>query len=193
MQKITNTPVGRESWDITRETDATHSQRPLYFAFTSNANLDPSVGNPEGNREIFIRMSLTGQIRQITKTGAGVTNAEPYTSDGGQCLVWRSNGDLDDNNGSDPDNPGAGYSNPDGSNEIFMLRFDNDDSLNTWVITQVSNGPAGTTSSNPLVGGYWFTRQCRSTTYQSNYDQLHNGSTATTFTTTRSSRVRPSS
>jgi hypothetical protein len=86
------------------------------------------------------------------------------------------NGDHENNDGSDPQNPSAGYDNTDASDEIFMLRFD-DDALSRWMITQVSNGPAGSISSNPVIGGYWFTRQCRSTSYQSDHDQLGNGST----------------
>jgi hypothetical protein len=174
LRRLTDSGSG-ESYAPSRQTDITHSGRPKYVAFFSTGNLDPSVGNPEQNPEIFIILTDSGEIQQITKTGAGIVNAEPYSSDGGQCLVWRSNGDLDDNDGSDSGNPGAGNSNADGSDEIFMMRFE-DTALTDRMTTQVSNGPAGTTSSNPLIGGYWFPRQCRSTIFQSDHDQLGNGS-----------------
>jgi hypothetical protein len=174
FRRLTNTPDG-ESYAPARQTDVTHSGRPKYVAFVSTGDLQPSVGNPEHNPEIFIVLTDSGQIQQLTKTGAGVINEEPYSSDGGQCVVWRSNGDLDDNDGDDPGNPGAGFSNPDGSDEIFMMRFE-DNALTDRLTTQVSNGPAGTRSSNPLIGGYWFPRQCRSTIFQSDHDQLGNGS-----------------
>ena len=175
LQRLTTTASG-ESYAPIRETDATYSRRPLYVTFISTGNLDPAVGNIEGNPEVFIYLTEYSRVRQLTKTPAGVVNAEAYSSDGGQCMVWRSNGDLENNDGSDPQNPGAGYSNTDGSDEIFMLRFTDDD-LFHWDVTQVSNGPVGTTSSHPVIGGYWFTRQCRSTAYQSDHDQLDNGST----------------
>ena len=174
LRRLTDSGSG-ESYEPTRQTDITHSGRPKYVAFVSTGDLDPSVGNPEQNPEIFIVLTDSGAIQQLTKTGAGIVNAEPYASDGGRCLVWRSNGDLDDNDGNDPGNPGAGNSNADGSDEIFMMRFE-DNALTDRMTTQVSNGPAGTTSSNPLVGGYWFPRQCRSTIFQSDHDQLGNGS-----------------
>lgn len=164
-----------ESYHPARETDETHSRRPRYVAFVSTENLDPRVGNADGSPELFIYLTENGETRQITDTPLGVVNAEPYSSDGGQCIVWRSNGDLQTNDGSDPQNPGAGYRNMDGSDEIFMLRFE-DDMLDRWVVTQVSNGPAGTVSSGPAIGGYVFTTQCRSTVYLSDYDQLSNGS-----------------
>jgi hypothetical protein len=174
IRRVT-TSTGGESYDPARETDVTHSARPKFVAFVSTANLDPSVGNSDGNPEIFIYLSDTQEIRQVTDTPAHVVNAEPYSSDGGQCLVFRSNGDLDDNDGSDSGNPGAGFGNADGSDEIFMLRFfDND--LTHGVTTQVSNGPAGTRAEKPVIGGFWFTRQCRSTTWQSDHDQMNNGS-----------------
>ena len=174
LRRLTDSGSG-ESYEPSRQTDITHSGRPKYVAFVSTANLHPAVGNPEQNPEIFIVLTDSGAIQQITKTGAGIVNAEPYSSDGGQCLVWRSNGDLDDNDGSDPGNPGTNHSNADGSDEIFMMRFE-DNALADRLTTQVSDGPAGTASSNPLIGGYWFPRQCRSTIFQSDHDQLGNGS-----------------
>lgn len=164
--------------DAARETDETHSQRPLYIAFISTADLDPSVGNADGNPELFLYFTESASYKQLTNTTGGVVNAEPYPSDGGQCIAFRSSGNLQTNDGSDSSNPGAGFDNADGSDEVFVLRFDNP-ALSSWVVTQVSNGPAGTTSSEPAIGGFWFTRQCRSTSYVSTADQLGNGSTGT--------------
>lgn len=175
IRRLTTT-TGGESYDPVRETDETYSRRPRYVVFVSTGDLDPRVGNPDGNPEIFIHLTETGETRQITDTPAGIHNVEPYSSDHGQCIVWRSNGDHENNDGSDPQNPSPGYENADASDEVFMLRFD-DDALSRWMITQVSNGPAGSISSKPVIGGYWFTRQCRSTSYQSDHDQLGNGST----------------
>lgn len=164
--------------DAARETDGTHSQRPLYVAFISTADLDPSVGNADGNPELFLYFTESATYKQMTDTTGDVVNAEPYPSDGGQCIAFRSNGNLQTNDGSDSSNPGAGFDNADGSAEVFVLRFDNP-ALSSWVITQVSNGPDGTMSSKPAIGGFWFTRQCRSTSYVSTADQLGNGSTGT--------------
>lgn len=175
IRRVTTT-AGGESYQPVRETDETYSRRPKYVAFVSTGDLDTRVGNSDGNPEIFIYLTDSGEIRQITDTPARVVNAEPYSSDGGQCLVWRSNGDLETNDGSDSQTPSPGYSNPDGSDEIFLLRFA-DETLADAMITQISNGPAGTVSSNPVIGGFWFTKQCRSTSYQSDHDQLGNGST----------------
>lgn len=177
ITRLTTTTDG-ESWDAGRETDSLHDGRPSMVAFVSTGDLDPSVGNADHNPEVFLRFVQGGEIVQVTDTVAPVVNAEPYTSDSGRCVVFRSNADLDDNDGSDDGNPGAGYSNADGSDEVFNLTFgeasfDRED----WVTTQVSDGPAGTTSSHPVVGGYIFTRQCRSTAWQSDHDQLGNGST----------------
>jgi len=174
--RLTNTTDG-ESWDAWRETDSLQDARPRLVAFVSTGDLDPSIGNADHNPEIFLHFVETGQFMQLTDTQPPVVNAEPYSSDSGKCVVFRSNGDLDDNDGSDVGNPGTGHSNADGSDEIFNLSFgDFDFSRELWATTQVSNGPAGTTSSHPVVGGYIFSRQCRSTAYQSDHDQLGNGS-----------------
>jgi hypothetical protein len=179
LSRQTTTTDG-ESWGGTRETDSLLDAVPSLFAFVSTGDLDPTVGNADHNPEVFVRLVESGEIVQVTDTAAPVVNLEPYASDSGRCLVFRSNGDLDDNDGSDEGNPGAGYSNADASDEIFNLSFGEVEfSRNGWVTTQVSNGPAGTTSSHPVVGGYIYTRQCRSTAYQSDHDQLGNGSTGT--------------
>jgi hypothetical protein len=176
LMRLTTTTDG-ESWGGTRETDSLLEAAERLVAFVSTGDLDPAVGNADHNPEVFIKQLETGEIVQVTDTVAPVVNAEPYASDSGRCLVFRSNGDLDDNDGSDVGNPGAGFSNADESDEIFNIDFgDVVFSRDGWVTTQVSNGPAGTTSSHPVVGGYIFTRQCRSTAFQSDHDHLGNGS-----------------
>jgi hypothetical protein len=175
LTRVTTTADG-ESWAGTRETDSLGSAERL-VAFVSTGDLDSTIGNADHNPEIFLKFLETGEIVQVTDTVAPVANVEPYASDSGRCVVYRSNGDLDDNDGSDSGNPGAGNSNADGSDEIFNTSFGEVGfSRDGWVTTQVSNGPAGTTSSHPVVGGYIFTRQCRSTAWQSDHDHLGNGS-----------------
>ena len=173
--RITNTTSG-ESYAAARETDDVNSGRDVFIAFISTGDLDPSIGNADHNPEVFLWFQEDGRFVQVTDTVAPIANADVYTSESGKCLTFRSNGDLDDNDGTDTANPGRGYSNADGSNEVFNLEFgENDFERSAWVTTQVSSGPTGTSSSRPVVGGYWFTRQCRSNAYQSDHDQLGNG------------------
>jgi len=177
ISRITNTSDG-ESYDASRESDTHHSPRPPVVAFVSTGDLDPSVGNADHNPELFVWVHETGQFIQITDTQAPAYVAEPYASDSAKCITFRSTADLDDNVGLDTTNPGTGFRNLDGSDEIFNLEFA-DDAFTSRVTTQISNGPPGSTSEHPSVGGFWFTRQCRSSAYQSDYDQLANGSTGT--------------
>ncbi len=164
-----------------RPTDTTQSTRPEVVAFVSNADLDPSIGNADGNTEIFLWIKPTGEIRQVTDTLPPVENTQPYTSDSGRCLVFSSNGDLNDNDGTfDPhNNPGTGYTNPDGSQEVFLVQFDNDMTPEPGSWTQISNGPAGTTSGSPVIGGYYYPRQCNVTAYMSDYPQVAGASGGT--------------
>ena len=175
IRRITDSGSG-ESFEPTRLVDEKHSPRLPLVAFISTGDFVPSVGNADGNAELFGWIAETGEFLQFTDTAAPVQNAEPFASDSAKCIVFRSSGDLDNNDGSDERNPGAGFTNPDGSDEVFNLWFGNADYTGE-VYTQVSNGPAGTISSKPKAAGFWFTRQCRSTAYQSDHDQLGNGST----------------
>jgi hypothetical protein len=171
-----------ESYDVTRPTDTTSAGgRPLILAFMSTCDLDPGVGNGDGNAEVFFYEIESAVFHQITDTQPPVVNAEPFVSDSGRCVVFRSNGNLQNNSEShpfyDPEHPGPGYTNPDGSDEIFI--YSKIESQPNYpynaVFTQISNGPAGTTSSHPVVGGYYFPRQCQTSAYQSDHDQLGNG------------------
>jgi hypothetical protein len=178
--KATN-GVGCDSWYPARPTDTVFSDRPMVVAFVSTCNFDPGVGNADGNPEIFLYEVESGLIHQITKTTAPVVNDEPFMSDSGRCLVFSSNGDLDNNTPMNPfyesDHPGPGYHNPDGSREVFV--YGKLDSQNGYPynapFVQISNGPSGTTSGHPVIGGYIFGRQCQTSAFQSDHDQLGTG------------------
>ncbi len=180
IQRVTNLP-GCDNYDVNRPTDTVLSDRPEVVAFVSTCNHDPSVGNADGNPEIFFWEVESGLFHQITNTVAPVVNAEPFNSDSGRCLVFSSNGNLDNNEEGHPHydgaHPGPGFSNPDGSREIFLYGK-LDDALDypyTAVFTQVSDGPMGTTSSHPVINGYYFPRQCQTLAYQSDHDQHNTG------------------
>jgi len=172
-----------ESYDASRGTDTTLSDRPEIIAFVSTCDYDPQGDNSDHNPEIFFYDVDTSRFHQITDTPSTVINAEPFASDSGRCVVFRSNGNIDNNTPSNPhydvSHPGPGFSNPDGSNEIFFYGKINGgtDFPQNAVFTQVSNGPAGTTSSHPVVNGYYFPRQCSTVAFQSDYNQLATGVT----------------
>jgi len=178
--RVTNLP-GCESYDVARSTDTALSDRPEVIAFISTCDFDPAVGNADANPEVFFWEVELDRFHQITNTTAPVVNSQPYTSDSGRCLVFSSNGDLNNNIPSnqhyDSSHPGPGYSNPDGSTEVFLYgKLDNKVGYPyNGVVTQVSNGPLGTTSSHAVINGYWFARQCQTTAFQSDHDQLGNG------------------
>ena len=184
IQKVTN-GVGCDSWDAQRPTDTLSSDRPMIIAFVSTCNHDPTIGNADGNQEIFFYDVDNNHIHQVTDTVAPVVNADPFTSDSGRCLVFRSNGNLNNNSPSHPhfdtQHPGPGYSNADGSDEVFIYgTLDGTFEFpHNGVYTQISNGPIGTTSSKPVLGGYIFSKQCQTGAYQSDHDQLGTGNTGT--------------
>jgi len=180
MTRVTNTPqavVGTDglgSWDAARSSDDIFaSGRPEVVTFVSRGDFDPSVGNADANPEIFLWELGTGTFHQLTNTLPPVENRDPWISDSGKCIAFSSSGDLDNNDGSDSGNPGTGYTNPDGSFEVFLYSVTTSTNFpEDGNFTQVSNGPAGTTSSRPVTGGYIFGRQCQTTAYVSDYDQL---------------------
>lgn len=175
ITRLTNSLVG-ESREASREGDTVGAGgRPEAVPFISTADLDPSVGNADGNAELFVWESAANLIHQLTDT-TGVTNAEPYNSDSGKCIVFTSTGDLDNNPGDDSGIPPTGFSNVDGSLEVFMYSLKSAENYpNDGFFTQISNGPAGTSSTHPVVGGYIFQRQCQTTAYVSDYDQINFG------------------
>ena len=176
--RVTNSGPGKESYDPSRVTDATFSSgRPDSFFFTSTGNFTGQ--NADGNAEIFAYEVVSGQFHQLTNTLAPVVNSTPYSSDSAKCIVFTSNGNLDNNDGSDDANPGPGFKNPDGSQEIFLYTVSDDANFPAGYFTQISNGPAGTSSWAPVIGGYWFPRQCQTSAYLSNHAQLGDGATGT--------------
>lgn len=176
ITKVTATPGG-ESYAPTRVSDSTFSAgRPDSFFFVSTGDFDPTRDNSDGNPEIFVYEVASGQIKQMTDTQPPVVNDMPFTSDSAKCIVFTSTGDLDNNVGQDSSNPGAGFKNPDGSQEVFLYTVNSNVNFPyDGYFTQVSNGPAGTTSRAPVIGGYWFPRQCQTTAYLSDHDQLNEG------------------
>ena len=179
--------VGCDSYEVAKPTDTVLSDRPELIAFVSTCELDPEIGaghdNADGNPEIFFYELDTGLFHQVTDTGPSVVNGEPFTSDSGRCLVFRSNGDLDNNTSQNPhydsSHPGQAFLNPDGSDEIFLYGKMNGglDFPYNATLEQVSNGPMGSTSSHPVINGYYFPRQCQTTAFQSDHDQFNAGHT----------------
>jgi len=179
-----------EAYEQARPMDTTFSGgRPQIIAFISTCDLDGTRDNSDGNPELFLWEVVSGTFHQITDTQAPIVNATPFVSDSCRCVVFSSNGDLDDNVPSNPrydsGHPGPGFSNVDGSREVFMLStLSAEESAPgpfpfNGTFTQVSNGPAGTSSENPVIGGYWYARQCQTTVYQSDHDQLGTGAVGT--------------
>ena len=125
----------------------------------------------------------TGAIRQITDTSPPVVNADPYPSDSGRCIAFSSTGDMNDNDGSlDPKNPGpegGPHANPDGSEEVFVVQMNLDPDPEPGSFTQISNGPAGTSSFDPVIGGFYYPRQCNATFYVSDHAQAPGGHSGT--------------
>jgi hypothetical protein len=175
LQRIT-TSVNGVSYDHTRPTDTTQTSRPEYVAFVSTADLDPFGNNADGNPEIFVWEKLSGRIRQITDTLAPVVNAKPFASDSGKCIVFTSTGDLNDNDGSydGGSNPPTGFTNTDGSQEVFYVELDVNVEPQRGSYTQLTSGPAGSTSDEPYVGGYYYPRQCNIVAFSSDYPQTGN-------------------
>ena len=99
------------------------------IAFVSTADLDPSVGNADGNNEIFLFDGVS--ISQITDSTAG--NSFEPSLDGGS-IAFYSTADLD---------PGVG--NADGNDEIFLF-----DGVS---ISQITDSTAGDSLGPSLDGG----------------------------------------
>ncbi len=171
--QITDTPPGGQSYQPARATDQTGKPaRPEVVAFVSTGDFDDEMDNSDGNPEIFLYELGTGKYYQITDTMPPVVNENPYPSDNGKCIVFDSNADLHNNDGLDPSIPDSGFTNEDGSREVFIYEAGNFEIFpRGGQFTQASDGPAGTSSTRPMIGGYWFPRQCQSTVYMSDHDQ----------------------
>lgn len=173
VTQVTHT-IGGESYDASRVTDDYGTHRGAVIAFVSTGNLDPAGTNADANPEVFLWRMDTGEFRQLTDTAPGIVNAEPVPSDTGSCILFQSSGDLDNNDGSFEKSTATGFKNADGSLEVFYLDF-HDLTFADFHVTQISNGPAGTTSSHGSAGGYFFSLECSNQTYQSDHDQLGEG------------------
>ena len=120
LMKATNTPGGR-SYQPARSTDQVfQADRTEIVAFISTGDLDPEVGNGDGNPEIFFWELVSGKVTQITDTQPPVVNSDPFPSDSGKCMVFSSTGDIENNSGEHSGNPSSGYNNEDGSQEVFL-------------------------------------------------------------------------
>jgi len=176
--RVTDSGPGRESYEPSRVSDSTFSAgRPDSFFFTSTG--DFTGQNADGNPEIFVYEIVSGTFHQLTNTVAPVINKTPFTSDSAKCIVFASTGDLDNNDGSDSSNVGPGYSNADGSQEVFLYTVSDNANFPTGYFTQISSGPPGTSSWAPVIGGYWFPRQCQTSAYLSDHAQLNDGAIGT--------------
>jgi len=97
------------------------------IAFTSDRNLTPGLpGNVDGNTELFLFDTTSGQFIQITNTTGGL-NALPAINAAGTRIAFTSNRDLT------PGSPG----NADGNTEIFL--FD----TTTAHFTQITSSTGG--------------------------------------------------
>jgi cysteine-rich repeat protein len=74
---------------------------------------DPTGGNADGNREIFVFQPKKNEWTQVTDTLDPVENRRPETT-GGRRFVFDSNGDLHDNPKV------GGIDNADGNREVFV-------------------------------------------------------------------------
>ncbi|MFT4572281.1 MAG: hypothetical protein ACI8TX_002316 [Hyphomicrobiaceae bacterium] len=175
--QVTNTPGG-ESYEASRPSDRLRqADRPSMVTFVSDGDFDAGRDNSDGNIEIFAWETDTGVFRQLTDTQAPTINIHPFVSDSAKCIVFSSTANFANNDGNEFGNPGRNHSNPDGSLEVFQYSL-HDRGMYPYngIMSQISNGPAGSISASPVAGGYWFPRQCQSTAYISNYAQLGDGS-----------------
>jgi len=63
-----------------------------------NSDTDPTGGNPDNNREIFLFDTDTLQFTQVTDTTSGNSNSGPSVSSDGTRLVFTSDADLTGDN-----------------------------------------------------------------------------------------------
>ena len=101
---------------------------------TRSGDLDPAVGNADGNPEIFIWRKDTATFHQLTDTPAGVVNQEPFASDSGKCIVFASNGNFDNNTGQDSSIPATNNTNVDGSTEFWPFQRDPETLARPWAV-----------------------------------------------------------
>ncbi len=97
-----------------------------------NSDTNPTGGNPDNNREIFLFDTNTMQFTQVTDS-ADTDNGGPSISSDGSRLVFTSRADLTGNN-------------PDGNREVFL--FD----AATDITTQITDSVGGTFSDAVISG-----------------------------------------
>ncbi len=175
--RVTNT-VGGESYSASRVTDEIFARGPDYLTFTSTGTHGAGTSNPEGNPELFLYDVFNAEFHQLTSTPAGTETLQSYPGDSGQCVVMQSTADLHNNPGDEEYIDDTGFSNTDASHEIFLYKLPRiADFLTPGYFTQLSNGPELSVSSDPVTGGYIWARQCQTTAYLSDHDQLGDGVT----------------
>ncbi len=183
--RVTNT-IGGESFSASRVTDDVFARGPDYLTFSSTGTHGVGTSNPEGNPELFLYDVFNDEFHQLTSTPDGTETLQSYPGDSGQCVVFQSTADLHNHPGEE-DHPAneeyiddTKFSNTDASHEVFLYKLPRiDDFLTPGYFTQLSNGPEGSVSSDPVTGGYIFARQCQTTAYLSNHDQLAQDVTGT--------------
>ncbi|MGH7848670.1 MAG: TolB family protein, partial [Thermodesulfobacteriota bacterium] len=97
-----------------------------------NSDTDPTGGNPDNNREIFLFDTDTMLFTQVTDS-TGETNSGPSISSDGSRLVFTSNADLTGDN-------------PDGNEEVFLFDADTD------ITTQITDSVGGSFSTAVISG-----------------------------------------
>jgi Tol biopolymer transport system component len=98
-----------------------------------NSDTDPTGGNPDNNREIFLFDAGTMLFTQVTDTTGENTNSGPSVSSDGTRLVFTSIADLTGDN-------------PDGSREVFL--FDS----STGITTQITDAASGSSNDAKISG-----------------------------------------
>jgi Tol biopolymer transport system component len=85
---------------------------------------DLTGNNPEGNAEIFLFYTSTGELTQITRSPSGF-NSKPSISGVGARIAFVSSSDLTD-------------SNPDGNTEVFLLSSKEIGTLNSDILPELT-------------------------------------------------------
>ena len=107
----------------------------IRIVFESNADLVPTVGNADGNTEIFMFDTAAATFTRITDTVGAINNAPSMTDEtlnAQPLVVFSSTANLTGNNA-------------DGNPEIFLYN------IVTGTFTQVTNTAGGAINDNPVI------------------------------------------
>lgn len=133
--------VNSDGSDLIRLTDLQQSARSPVISgdgnrvvFVSSGN--PTGDNPDGSTELFAVDADGGGLAQITDTGVTSDIRAPALPADGSRIAFSASSDLLQDG-----------SNSDGSREIFAIDVDGDN------LTQITGGPATTTSRFPDITG----------------------------------------